>query len=288
MTSMLIHSSAPHGRQPEQDPIPGGLGWGVENLKVAVCRMVALWATVATRRGVWGARVSMPLIAPECPPSALEKTRQFIVHSQLEWGALQREQIHLHTRPQNPPARGARPSMRYNFRNSQPSQPPDIPAFSSPQGLGGACVAHNAGCGRVVPRAAFSLIEILVAVSMLAIALAALVQLSSVSRRHLEAAAEKSTAARLAANQMARLAAGIDPLKDRGPEPLGEAPDWHCRIATLPVAGAPGLVEVEVSVAQLPAVDGEVEAAPQRWFTLTQWLKAEQDQPPSDPGATTP
>ena len=35
--------------------------------------------------------------------------------------------------PPNPPARGARPSMRYDFRNFQPSQPPDIPAFSSPQ-----------------------------------------------------------------------------------------------------------------------------------------------------------
>ena len=43
--------------------VPGGLGWGDENLKVAVCRMVALWATVATRRGVWGARVEAKLFA---------------------------------------------------------------------------------------------------------------------------------------------------------------------------------------------------------------------------------
>ena len=40
-----------------------GAPWGDENLKVAVCRMVALGATVAMRRGVWGARVEANLFA---------------------------------------------------------------------------------------------------------------------------------------------------------------------------------------------------------------------------------
>ena len=47
-----------------------GLHWGDENLQVAVCRTVALGATVAMRRGVWGARVSKNLLALGCPPSA--------------------------------------------------------------------------------------------------------------------------------------------------------------------------------------------------------------------------
>ena len=49
-------------------PLPGGLGWGVENLKVAVCRIAALGATVAMRRGVWGARVCWKLACARVPP----------------------------------------------------------------------------------------------------------------------------------------------------------------------------------------------------------------------------
>ena len=59
--------------------------------------------------------------------------------------------------------------------------------------------------------AGFSLLEILVAASMLAIAVTALSQLASLGRKHLAAATEQAIATRLATNQMARIAAGIDP-----------------------------------------------------------------------------
>ena len=82
------------------------------------------------RRGVWGARVSMPLIALQCPPTALEETRQLMVHPQAAWGALVRHQLPIHTRPPNPPARGDRRPKRYNSALS------DLEIFITP-GFGG-------------------------------------------------------------------------------------------------------------------------------------------------------
>ena len=38
----------------------------------------------------------------------------------------------MDTRAPEPPGARSPPSMRYNFRNFQPYQPPDIPAFSTP------------------------------------------------------------------------------------------------------------------------------------------------------------
>ena len=68
-----------------------------------VAKIVAHGRTRATRRGGWGARVFMLLFAPQCPPSALEKTRQFMVHSQLQWGALARQRASNTHAPPKPP-----------------------------------------------------------------------------------------------------------------------------------------------------------------------------------------
>ena len=79
--------------------------------KIGSCENCSAWKEVGARRGVWGARVFMLLFAPECPPSALEKTRQFMVHAQLEWGALMRQRASNTHAPPKPP--GAwRPSPR--------------------------------------------------------------------------------------------------------------------------------------------------------------------------------
>ena len=49
-----------------------------------------------------------------------------MVHSQLEWGALQRQQIHFHTRPPNPPAHGDRRPQRYHSAHG------DLEVFNAP------------------------------------------------------------------------------------------------------------------------------------------------------------
>ena len=97
-----------------------------------ICGIVALWATVATRRGGWGARVEAKLFALWCPPSELPTNHAIEHFPRRRWGATKRKQVSGHTRPPKPPGACPRPSMRYNFRNFQPSQPPRIPAFSSP------------------------------------------------------------------------------------------------------------------------------------------------------------
>ena len=81
--------------------MPGG-GWGDENLKGAVCRMVALGATVAMRRGVWGARVCWKLACARVPPSSAANGPRIAVFSPAQMGALRRKQQHEHTRPRTP------------------------------------------------------------------------------------------------------------------------------------------------------------------------------------------
>ena len=83
---------------------PGGVEWGDENLKVGGCRIVALWATVATRRGVWGgACVSEARWRASAPHPRWRKHGNSWSTRSWKWGALQRKQIHLHTRPPNSP-----------------------------------------------------------------------------------------------------------------------------------------------------------------------------------------
>lgn len=124
---------------------------------------------------------------------------------------------------------------------------------------------------RSQPAAGFSLLEILLAVGMLAIALTALAQLAAVGRRHLDGAANRAQAMRLAANELERYAAGVQPLENRDAQPLLDAPDWECRVEVLPL-GEPGLAEVRVGVrpVELGVAGGvEVEGG---WFTWARWL----------------
>ena len=126
---------------------------------------------------------------------------------------------------------------------------------------------------RVVLRCrGFSLLEILVATSMLAVAMAALSQLAAVGRSHLSAATQKSVATHLASNQLARLAAGIEPLAEIPGEPLAEDPRWEVRVTVLPLAAAAGLVEVEVGVRQAEEAS-EPDGNESRWYTLAQWMR---------------
>ena len=72
--------------------------------KVGSCENCSAWKDARARAGGFGgARVFMLLFAPECPPSALEKTRQFMVHSQLQWGALARQRASNTHAPPKPP-----------------------------------------------------------------------------------------------------------------------------------------------------------------------------------------
>ncbi|MCA9259268.1 MAG: hypothetical protein KDA61_08720 [Planctomycetales bacterium] len=127
------------------------------------------------------------------------------------------------------------------------------------------------------PAVGFSLVETLVATAILGAALAALTQLTSTARRRLDAAVEEAVAARLAANEISRLAVGLSPLETRSAEPLSEDPTWECRIDLIPLDDAPTaeggqLVEVQASVRPLPRDGGDAAASTQRWRTFARWL----------------
>ena len=129
-------------------------------------------------------------------------------------------------------------------------------------------------------RSGFSLLEILVATSMLAMAVAALSQLASVGRKHLAAATEQAIATRLATNQMARLAAGIDPPTPQDAQPLAEDPTWEYQIEAMPIA-LPNLVEVRVNVRRA-AANGQGKGGLEKpWFTFSRWIAVTGDVPPS-------
>lgn len=113
---------------------------------------------------------------------------------------------------------------------------------------------------------------------MLVVATAALAQLAAVGRSHLTAATDKSIAAYVARNQLQRLAAGIDPVTETPRQRLAEDPRWEVRIEILPVAAAPGLVEVEVSVRRATNLAGGARADDnERWYSVTQWMRGSED-----------
>jgi prepilin-type N-terminal cleavage/methylation domain-containing protein len=145
--------------------------------------------------------------------------------------------------------------------------------------------------------AGFSLLEILVAASMLAIAVTALSQLASLGRKHLAAATEQAIATRLATNQMARIAAGIDPPTPQEAQPLAEDPAWECQIEAMAVVlpnsvALPNLTEVRVHV-RPAAANGQVEngqattGQEKPWYTLARWITLRGDAPTTGPTAAT-
>ena len=120
----------------------------------------------------------------------------------------------------------------------------------------------------------FSLLEVLIAISLLAAALAILSQLGTVGRKQLDRALHKSVAARHGANKMARLVAGIEPLEEVETQPLLDDPDWDCRVELWPTM-RPDLIEVTVSVrpaAESTSTDPNDQRA---WFSYSRWLPYE-------------
>jgi len=124
----------------------------------------------------------------------------------------------------------------------------------------------------------FSLLEILVAIAMLAAALAALAQLAAIGRRHLDGSLEKARAARLAANRLELLAAGAEPLEARDAQPLPEDPNWECRVDVVPLAEQ-GLAEVQVGVRRRTLDAAARQQKEVAWLTFARWL------PHDDPSA---
>ena len=119
-------------------------------------------------------------------------------------------------------------------------------------------------------RAAFSLLEVLVATSILLGALIVLSELAGIGGRRVQSAVALATAQRICQTKMHELLAGLadpEPVED---EPVADEPGWLYSIQTEPVS-QPGLIAVRVTVAQ----DLPEEKRPAR-LTLVRWVREAQ------------
>jgi len=136
-----------------------------------------------------------------------------------------------------------------------------------------------------VDRAAFSLIEVLLATSILMGSLVVLQELARLGRRHAVDAEETATAQALARTRLSEILAGAAPLKSAETAALDEAPGWVCTVGVEPIA-ALGVTEIVVTVAKddsspmggTPLAGGSSSRVASRGkgrsFTLIQWVRA--------------
>jgi Tfp pilus assembly protein PilV len=116
-------------------------------------------------------------------------------------------------------------------------------------------------------RRGFSLLEVLLATTILLGAIVVLGQLTSIGYRNATAARDETTAQLLCQSILNEMVAGIRPLAPAAEAPIFNQPGWLSAATVYPVAQPPGLVAVEVTVRQ----DRPVEKRPVE-FKLRRWL----------------
>ena len=87
--------------------------------KVGSCENCSAWKDVGTRRGVWGARVEMKLLAPHCPPCAPEKMLDDMIGSRFSLGGTRAPVSFLNTRAPKPPGSGCTPHFAQEKRSQR-------------------------------------------------------------------------------------------------------------------------------------------------------------------------
>ncbi|OHB80964.1 MAG: hypothetical protein A2W31_04695, partial [Planctomycetes bacterium RBG_16_64_10] len=117
-------------------------------------------------------------------------------------------------------------------------------------------------------RRGFSLLEVLLAGSILLGCVIVLGHLAYLGRRNARAALDHSTAQILCETKMAELLSGIAPLEPADQVPLADQPDWMLSLALAPTDVA-GLTALRVTVAQDQDEDQPQRAAK---FTLVRWI----------------
>jgi Tfp pilus assembly protein PilV len=120
-------------------------------------------------------------------------------------------------------------------------------------------------------RGGFSLLEVLLATSILLACAVVLGELAAIGRRHLASGREMTTAQLLCQNRLNEMLIGALPMVAVEKEELEDAPGWVCTVAIDPTDHA-GLSALRVTVAQDVPED-----KPTRQFTLVRWVPAADD-----------
>ena len=117
------------------------------------------------------------------------------------------------------------------------------------------------------PRAAgFSLLEILLATSILVGSLAVLSELAALGRHHAEDAQERTAAQTLCETHVNEILAGIQPAEPVEEQPIEGHPGWSYRVAIEPL---PQLGLLRLAVTVQTAAKGRRQGE----FTLVHWLR---------------
>jgi Tfp pilus assembly protein PilV len=125
------------------------------------------------------------------------------------------------------------------------------------------------------PQAGVSLLEILIATSILFGAVVVLAELAQIGRRHAESTSERVIAQQLCQQKLNELILGLLPITSAS-APLEDAPGWAYRVEVEPLQDfeeLDDLVRVHVVVEQDPQTPEMARRRNMRSFRLTRWIR---------------
>ena len=126
-------------------------------------------------------------------------------------------------------------------------------------------------------RPGFSLLEVMLATSILLACLIVLGELASVGRRHARDAEQLTTAQLVCRSRLNEILAGAAPLEAQTASEVPELPGWSCKVEVEPL-GRYGLSSVTVTVARVPRVEPATLETPTasggKSFSLTRWIRS--------------
>ncbi len=121
------------------------------------------------------------------------------------------------------------------------------------------------------PKSGFSLMEVLLATSILLACLVVLGPMATVGRRHAEDAESLTAAQLLCQAKLNEILVGAVPVASRAASPIPEMPDWSCEVEVQSLEQY-DLVAVRVTVSPTPAEDGAARRG--KRFSLLRWMHA--------------
>ena len=121
------------------------------------------------------------------------------------------------------------------------------------------------------PRRGFSLMEVLLATSILLACVVVLAELAEVGRRHIVDVDELTTAQMICQSKLNEIVSGVTPLTAVEAATVAEAPQWVYSVELESLTSF-DLVVVRVTVAGQPPEDEVTNQRPKKSFTLTRWM----------------
>lgn len=137
-------------------------------------------------------------------------------------------------------------------------------------------------------RTAFSLLEVLLAMSILFGSLIVLGQLATIGREHALDAEDLTTAQLICQTKLNEILAGVTPARSVRKQPVEDALGWAYEVEVQSL-DQPGLASLTVTVSEdVPEIQQSMEGRPIEQFTLTRWIRDPYRQGPASSGSDAP